>query len=624
MAIAAGTDSEPLAIGASHDSTASPSCHTDRVAFAAAPRSAWDVPTVVAALVCVYGAASVAVVADVSDLPLPTTYGSTSAAAAVVDLVVGLALLGCGATAWIVARGKVIGSLTACLGITWLAADWVGWEGGVPLLRSTAMVLAPFLPAILFHLLLAMPAGHLARRLERVAVALCYAVTGIASVGRALFRDPFRDLHCWSNCTDNVFLVDARPDLARQLDGAWLRFVVILGPITALVCFRSLMKATRAARRAMWSVLLPAAFVAIAESVYAIQLIRDPVEDPQKSSFAAAYFVRASALAMLAAGTIWALLRVRRATRAVSRLAEELGDAPSPGSLRTVLSRSLGDETLDVAYWLPGLQQFVDSSGQRIEQRAGPDQSATSIVRRGRVAAVVTHGRSLPVADLEREIGPAARLAVDNERLRAELLAQVAELRASRSRIVETADGTRRRLERDLHDGAQQRLLALSYEVRLALAAARSANDSDTTRLLSEAANEVQLALNDLRALAHGIFPSILHDAGLGPALEALAERSSIVVELDGPTETRSSSGAEMAAYLMVSEAIAAAARRSASEVSARVEYADDHLVVEVHDERQGHGHDSDTLVHVSDRIGALGGHVVVIDNGLRAVIPCA
>ena len=134
--------------------------------------------------------------------------------------------------------------------------------------------------------------------------------------------------------------------------------------------------------------------------------------------------------------------------------------------------------------------------------------------------ALVIHDAALSGArELEREIGAAARLAVDNERLRAEVLAQLEDLRASRARIVEAGDSARRRIERDLHDGAQQRLLTLSYELRLARADAEADGDEALAPLLAVDGEEVQAALAELRDLAHGIYPAILTEAGLGPAL---------------------------------------------------------------------------------------------------------
>ena len=174
----------------------------------------------------------------------------------------------------------------------------------------------------------------------------------------------------------------------------------------------------------------------------------------------------------------------------------------------------------------------------------------TTLVREGRKIAIVSH--TAAVLDLERAIGAAVRLALENERLQAEMLAHLDQLRASRVRIVETGDAERRQLERDLHDGAQQRLLALSYDLRLAHAQARADEDAPTGSLLTEATGEAQAALSELRALAHGIYPVILAEAGLAPAVATLAETAALPVEILNLVEERYAPAVETAAYLLV------------------------------------------------------------------------
>src|SRR5438445_10459604 len=145
---------------------------------------------------------------------------------------------------------------------------------------------------------------------------------------------------------------------------------------------------------------------------------------------------------------------------------------------------------------------------------------------------VVSHSASVP--ELTSHIGPAVRLGLENERLQAEALHQLEELRASQARIVETGDDERRRLERDLHDGAQQRLLALSYDLRLARAAAEADGDAAIASLLAGATDETLRALVELRELAHGIYPAILTEAGLSAALATPADTAALPVQIEG------------------------------------------------------------------------------------------
>jgi signal transduction histidine kinase len=484
------------------------------------------------------------------------------------------------------------------------------------------MVAAVFVVPLLAHLALAFPAGRVTGRLTRLGLGMTYGAAVVVAAGLAMMRDPFLDRYCWSNCTDNVLLVDANLGAARFLDGFWLRFSVVTGLVLAAVCVRRLVRATYTARAGMWYVLVPAALAALTQAAYAVLLLREPAEDPRNPAFAVVFVARATALLLVAAGVTWFVVRSIRTRHSVARLANDLGAAPAPGSLRTALARSLGDDGLDVVYWLPGSHGYVDAAGAPAELRPRAGQTATKIERDGHPVALVIHDRSLASEQaLEREIGAAARLAVDNERLRAELLAQLRHLRASRARIVDTADTTRIRLERDLHDGAQQRVLALSYQVRLATSAAAAEGDMAAVPVLSAAAEEAQCALTDLRELAHGIFPAILTEAGLGPALETLADRSAMPLEIVEVPKERYASATETAAYLVVRDAADEAASRSASHAMVRIHRDHDRLVVDV--DHDGHGMATNRLVHVGDRVGALGGHLGINGNHVRAAIPC-
>jgi signal transduction histidine kinase len=231
----------------------------------------------------------------------------------------------------------------------------------------------------------------------------------------------------------------------------------------------------------------------------------------------------------------------------------------------------------------------------------------------------VIHDRSLSGAqELEREIGAAARLAVDNERLRAEVLTQLEDLRASRARIVEAGDSARQRIERDLHDGAQQRLLTVSYELRLARAAADAGGDAELATILASGCTEVQAALVELRELAHGIYPVILTEAGLGPALETLSDETPLAVEVAEVPGERLPPAVERAAYLVVAATIDAAAREGADHLAMSMRREGGELLVSVGPVA------SEPPVHLADRVGALGGRIRVEDGTLRAEIPCA
>jgi signal transduction histidine kinase len=550
------------------------------------------------------------------------SYAHASTAAHAADLAAGLGLLATGLLGWAEPRTRRLGVLALLAGIAWFGPDWEGWDGGSPFVRSLGAVVAPFFLALLFHLVLALPTGRLRSLPARVVVVAAYGVAAFVSLGRALFRDPFLDPYCWRNCLYNSFLVHADPGIARALDDVWVRSTLAIGLLLVLIGAWRLLTVSAPARRVLSPTLVPAVLAGAGASAYAVALIRTPLENPRSGWFSSIFLVLSLSVAALALGLAGGVVKTRRTRAAVSRLASELGEAPPPGTLRDALALALGDPALEVAYWLPGAQRFVDGRGHRTEAPVpGHGRAVTPIVRDGRPAAVVVHDAALlQGAELEREIGSAARLAVENERLQAEVLSQLEDVRASRARIVETGDAERRRLERDLHDGAQQRLLALSYDLRVARASAEAEEDREIASLLTSAGDEAQAALAELRELAHGIYPAILSEAGLGPALATLADEAPLPVELGEVPSERFLGPVETAAYLTISEGIDDAVGREASFVSADLRREGRQIVATVRDDGAARGSAS---VRVADRIGALGGTLEVEATTLRAVIPC-
>jgi len=303
------------------------------------------------------------------------------------------------------------------------------------------------------------------------------------------------------------------PGLARWIESADRWFIAAAAIASVLAIAWRLMTDSSPARRAQLLFALPATLLAGAVLAHTVVLQSKPVENPYQPAFQTIFIVECVAVVLLAAALVWATVRLRLQRRAVAQITANLGQAPPPGSVQTALAQAVGDPELQIAYWLAGSQRYVDAAGRPVrEPAAAPGRTLTPLVRDDRRIAIVSHTAALP--DLERAIGAAVRLALENERLQAETLAQLDQLRASRIRIVETGDAERRQLERDLHDGAQQHLLALSYDLRLARSQAQADGDAPTGSLLTEATVEAQAALSELRTLAHGIYPAILSEAG--------------------------------------------------------------------------------------------------------------
>lgn len=557
-----------------------------------------------------------------------TTYAGGSTPMAAAALAPGLALVAVGAAAWYRPTAW-LGPLPALLGLVWLAPLWVGWQGQTPprsllappgagpeSVRTLAMVVAPLLYPLLAHLVLGLPAGRLGRR-QGLVLGAGYAAAAVLGIGHALFYAPVLDPYCWTNCSANSLLVHPDPELAHRIGVVGRYAAAAAGLSIGGAAAWRLARATPAGRSALWYVLAPAAMAALSAAAYPLVLIHEPAEDPARPAFAALFLLRASAMALLAMGLAWIILRHHRQRLAVARLADDLGTAPPLGSLRAALARALGDNRVEVAYWLADARRYVDASGRPVDPLPGPGRAVTAIHRGGRPVAAVVHDRALyDEGRLAREIGSAARLAIDNERLRAALLARLDDLRASRARVVVAGDEARRRLERDLHDGAQQRLLAVSFELRLARAAAAATGDEEAATALGTAVEQTQAALAELREIAHGIFPTILDEAGLGPALCGLADGAPVPLEVDAVPDTRLLPAVERAAYVAVAEAVDTAGEQDPP-LRVRVEHDRGLLVIEVLGVAAGR------YDHVADRVGALGGRLTVDRRRMRVEIPC-
>jgi signal transduction histidine kinase len=548
-----------------------------------------------------------------------TTYAGRSGLAATLTVVAGLALVVAGLITAFGRHARRIGDLAMLAGLVWFAPVFVGWEEGPSPVRSLAMLAAGFAFPLLLHLVVAYPSGRLHGAAARTLVLAAFVEAAVVAVVRALFWDPFFDPGCWANCTDNLFLLRSLPRLARAIEVTDRWFTVAAAVALVVLCARRLLRDSGPARRALLPVALPALLLATAAIAHAVALQHRSLEDPSDPAFGTIFALGCAAVILLAVGLVWAAVRTWVQRRAVARIATSLGQAPPPGSLQAALAQAVGDPKLHIAYWLPDSRRHVDASGRPVaEPAAEPGRAVTALVRDGRQIATVAHTAALP--KLEPDLGAAVQLALENERLQAQALAQLDQLRASRVRIVETGDNERRRLERDLHDGAQQRLLALSYDLRLARAQAQADGDMVTGPLLTQATDQAQAALEELRELAHGIYPAILAEAGLTAALASLADEAPLPMEIRDVTQGRYPAAVETAAYLLVAEALDDAAGRGASHAAVSAIQDRGRLVVTVEDDGTDR---TSAMVQLADRVGALDGRLAVEPTRLQAELPC-
>lgn len=528
-----------------------------------------------------------------------TTYAGVSKTAYAFDLIAGLSILAASCVALLEESSVAVGFLAFAAGLVWFAQDWEGWTNGPAVFRSVGAAAVPLLVA---------PAALLAVEARSRLLGPGVAVLCAVAVARALLRDPLFDPHCWRDCVSRSLVVYSSPGTVRVLDDAWLGVSVVLGVLAGLAVIRQLVAATWSARRAFAPVSVPAGLACGAVAAYDAALLAYPLEDARSVLYSTLFYLRAVMFAALAAGIVLVALRRRRQRLSLARLTDEIDAMPE------ALAKAFGDPSLEIAYWLPDRELYVRADGRPVDPSSMlSGRTVTPIVHDGRPVAVVTYDASFPVSP---RLGSAARLALENERLQAELRAQVEALRSSRNRITERGDAERRRLERDLHDGAQQRLLALSFDLRLARSSAEQDGDARVIAALDDAVAEAQRALEELRELAHGIYPAILGEAGLAPALAGLADDAPLSVELRLLPE-RYDGSVEAALYVAVKEAIEDAARRGAT--WARV-HLDGSVALTVEDDGEPR---TTTLLHVADRVGALGGETQFYANTVRAVIPC-
>jgi signal transduction histidine kinase len=333
--------------------------------------------------------------------------------------------------------------------------------------------------------------------------------------------------------------------------------------------------------------------------------------------------VRSYTGVIVALAFVVSALELRMARGVVADLAARVARPTTPEDIRSALRVALADPDLDLAYWVGERGEYVDGEGRPVPLDANPGDSMVLEVN-DRQGLPLVRVRADPSLRRHRELVDAAMavsaLALENVRLQAGLRAQLAEVTATRARLLQSGFAQRPQLEKDLHDGAQQRLLAIG--MRLAALESQPL-DAHTRNAVAAAKVELSEALSELRDLAHGLYPAALSQGGLSPALEAVAERLPLVVHLDVP-ERRWPADVEGVAYLVVCEALANVVKHAGSP-TANVEIVDQkgRLVVRVTDRGRGlaAGDGSRLLPGLNDRLAALGGNLHVKSDGLGTTV---
>lgn len=559
-------------------------------------------PIVVCGIAVLGGAAS----AVAFHLSLAGDYGPAPYVHASIVAWITLSYVLCGLIAWWRRPESRFGPLLIAAGFTPALSRLAHANNDAVQTIGQGLLLLP--PVLFLHVFLAYPSGRLVRRLDRYLVMAGYTAVFGLDLLRALLESAGLE----------TAATGARA--AQRVAVA----VVVLGGLGVLVWRRRTSR-----RKSRHSPELLAACFALALVGLGAGIVMLTVGAPGTDVARwIAFGLVGTAPVLLLVGH----LRAGLARSAVGDFFVDLGADPDPTELRDALGRALRDPSVELVYWLPEFGTYADLNGRAVSLPE-PDEgrAVTLIDREGAHIAALLHDPSL---DEERKlleaVTAAAGIALENGRLHAELRARLAELRGSRARIVEAGHQERQRLERNLHDGAQQRLVALSLE--LSLIEANLDEGSAARAQLDQARREIAASLDELREIARGIHPAVVSGHGLAVALEQLAARASVPVRLTVEIDGRLPEPVEVAGYYVVSESLTNVSKyANASAATIEVSQTNGLLLVEVADDGIG-GVDTERgtgLRGLADRVEALGGRLRVWSPAgggtrVRAEIPCA
>lgn len=516
-----------------------------------------------------------------------------------------------GLVAWWRRPANRIGPLMLLTGFTAFASTLYWADNTV--LHTVGQALDLVVLVLIVHVFLAFPSGRLRGRFERMFLTIGY----VAALGGQLVVMLLDGLG-----PRQLLAVRDQSEIAVIIHGVAL--VVI--SLVALVGVGILVARRRAGGRPLrrsFALLIDS--FALGLVAIALLLVVGVLGGP---AFPTIQQLSLAAVGLAPIAFLAGLLDARLARTSVGDLVMEL--QAEPPDLRTPLARALHDPSLSLVYWLPQFGSWADQDGKEVDLPTDGSRAVKVIEQDGKPVAALVHDPALTdEPELLDAVTAAAAIALENGRLQAELRANLDELRGSRARVIEAGQKERQRLERDLHDGAQQRLVSLSLD--LGVLEARLRDDPDANAILARARDEVAVSLAELRDLARGLHPAVLSAHGLPVALESLAARAPVPVRLAVDLDGRLAESVEVAAYYVVSESLANIGKHAqATSATVDVAHNGQQVVVEVVDDGVG-GADTEQgsgLRGLTDRVEALGGRLRIWTprgggTRVRAELPC-
>jgi signal transduction histidine kinase len=542
-----------------------------------------------------------------------------SADVTVVDVVnrsVGGSFVFCGLIAWQLRRDSRVGPLMTLTGFLFLSeAVLSGVDSSVA--YTVGQWAGNWWTPVFAALVLSFPSGRLSSRID-------WAIVGAFTFGAVVLQLVWLFFLPFPPGKENVFLISADPGLANVIDRFEASFNATVGLALAVIAIARWVRAAPPLRR----LLLPT----LAGGVTALILVVTIYYDVVTGEFIrSSQQIFAALLVSVPLAFLLGMLRQQLARAGMADLVVALQRAPESHRLSDALAKALGDPSLVLAYWLPRFDAYVDAEGNPVAlPQEGSGRATTFVDNDGHHVAALVHDSALAhQPDLLEVVCAAANVALERERLQAELEARVVELQASRERIVAAGDAERRRLERDLHDGAQQRLVAIALQLSLLKGRIQS-DPAIAEELAATAGDELALSLAELRELARGIHPAVL-EHGLAAALDSLAARASVPTKVLFETSERLPGPIELAAYFVASEALANVAKYAhATTVSMRVWRTNGIASIEIADDGVGGADDTggSGLRGLADRVEALEGRLRVSSPAgagtvVTAELPC-